>query len=105
MVSNKVCAYENGGEAKPGYVTRNVEAFLSRCGIEGMRLHDLRHTAGSLLVKRLPVIYVSEFLGHNQVSTTLNVYSHVLENERDRAALVMDSFLNGVMPVSEKSEI
>jgi len=101
MVSNKVCAYEDGRGAKPDYVTRHVEAFLDRCGIEGMRLHDLRHTAGSLLVKRLPVIYVSEFLGHNQVSTTLNIYSHVLENERDKASLEMEAILKGTLSLSK----
>lgn len=105
MVSNKVCAYEDGREVKPAYITRHVETFLAECGIEGVRLHDLRHTAGSLLVKRLAVIYVAEFLGHNQVSTTLNVYSHVLDNERNTASLEMDSLLSGMMSVSEKGEI
>lgn len=61
-----------------------------------MRLHDLRHTAATILVKRMPVIYVSAFLGHNQVSTTMDIYSHVLLNERHLASDMMGGFLQSV---------
>ena len=46
-------------------------------GIEGVRLHDLRHTAASIAVGQgasLPVI--GRLLGHSQAQTTLR-YAHV----------------------------
>ena len=61
-----------------------------------MRLHDLRHTAATVLVKRMPVIYVTAFLGHNQVSTTTDIYSHVQESERPKASATMDAYLESV---------
>jgi integrase len=45
--------------------------------------HDLRHTAGTLMLRRgMPVEVVSKVLGHSKVSITLDVYRHVLESER-----------------------
>ncbi len=45
--------------------------------------HDLRHTAGTLMLRRgMPIEVVSKVLGHSKVSITLDVYRHVLESER-----------------------
>ena len=96
MKSDKVVAYEDGQPAKPEYVSRAAKRYMERCGAPDMRLHDLRHTAATILVKRMPVIYVSAFLGHNQVSTTMDIYSHVLQNERHLASDMMGGFLQSV---------
>jgi hypothetical protein len=48
-----------------------------------IRLHDLRHTAGTLMLRRgMRVEVVSKILGHAKVSITLEVYRHVLESEK-----------------------
>jgi integrase len=45
--------------------------------------HDLRHTAGTLMLRRgMPVEVVSKILGHTRVSITLDIYRHVLESEK-----------------------
>lgn len=50
--------------------------------------HDLRHTYATLALRRnVPVEVVSKVLGHARVSITLDVYRHVLDNER-RASTV-----------------
>jgi len=50
--------------------------------------HDLRHTYATLALRRgVPVEVVSKVLGHARVSITLDVYRHVLDNER-RAAVI-----------------
>ena len=101
MKSDKVCAYEDGRAVKPDYISRHIKDFLERCGAPNMRLHDLRHTAATVLVKRMPVIYVTAFLGHNQVSTTTDIYSHVLEGERQKASATMDAYLESLGFCSE----
>ena len=59
-----------------------------------IRLHDLRHTVGSLLMNsNLPVKQVQTFLGHEKASTTLDVYTHVDIEGRQDTANVMDSLL------------
>lgn len=53
--------------------------------------HDLRHTAGTLMLRRgMPVEVVSKILGHAKVSITLDVYRHVLESEKK--AVMVDLF-------------
>jgi integrase len=45
--------------------------------------HDLRHTAGTLMLRRgVPIEVVSKTLGHADISLTYRVYRHVLESER-----------------------
>lgn len=63
--------------AKLGLVIRSGEA------LPNISPHDLRHTAGTLMLRRgMPVEVVSKVLGHSKVSITLDVYRHVLESER-----------------------
>ena len=60
-----------------------------------MRIHDLRHSAASLLLADgVPVKVVSEMLGHADVATTLRIYAHVLEGAQEQAASYMDKLFH-----------
>jgi integrase len=56
--------------------------------------HTLRHTAGSLAISEsltaTGVLTASKLLGHRNVSTTSNVYSHMLDGDWDKLAAAMD---------------
>lgn len=57
---------------------RKFVAILQTAGLRRIRLHDLRHTAASLMLSQgVPARVVMEMLGHSQISITLNTYSHV----------------------------
>ncbi len=49
-----------------------------------LRIHDLRHTSTSHLIVdlRLDVAQMSRILGHAWVGTTLNIYTHLLDEVR-----------------------
>jgi integrase len=50
---------------------------LKKAGLVRVRLHDLRHTAGSLMLDAgQPLTSVSQFLGHSSTATTAAVYAH-----------------------------
>ena len=52
-----------------------------------MRVHDLRHTAASLLLaQNVPARVVMEILGHSQIALTMNTYSHVAPEVSREAA-------------------
>jgi integrase len=64
-----------------------------------LRLHDLRHTAASLMLRRgVPVEVVSKILGHSQVSITLDIYRHVLDSEKKQ---VMVDLFDTPLPVRQ----
>ena len=61
--------------------------LLSRAGLPSVRLHDLRHTAASLLLAQgAPARVVMEILGHSQIALTMNTYSHVAPEVSREAA-------------------
>lgn len=68
--------------------------LLTRAGLPPLRLHDLRHTAATLLLGRgINPKIVSELLGHASVAITLDLYSHVLPHMQQSAAAEMDAAL------------
>jgi len=72
-------------------IRSDFNRVLERAGIPRIRFHDLRHTAASLLLNHnVPVIVVSQILGHTRPSVTLDIYSHVFAIMQSEAAAVMD---------------
>jgi site-specific recombinase XerD len=70
---------------------RQLPKLLAKAKLEPMRIHDLRHSAASLLLADgVPVKVVSEMLGHTDITTTLRIYGHVIEGAQEQAASFMD---------------
>lgn len=56
-------------------------------GVKCIRTHDLRHSHASLLIELgFSALLVSERLGHENVTTTLNVYSHLFPSKHSEVA-------------------
>lgn len=56
--------------------------------------HDLRHQSASIMLNDgVDIRIVSQRLGHSNVSTTLNVYSHLLPNAQEKAAQNLDNLI------------
>ena len=52
---------------------------LAKAGIRKIRLHDLRHTFGSLLIQTgASIVYVKEQLGHSSIQVTVDTYGHLI---------------------------
>jgi integrase len=69
---------------------RQFRKLLARAGLPPVRLHDLRHTAASLLLaQHVPARVVIELLGDSQIALTMNTYSHVAPEVSREAAELM----------------
>lgn len=67
----------------PHSLNHALRKITARLGIPPLRVHDLRHSYGSLLLANgAPLELVSERMGHANPSITLNVYRHLLGHER-----------------------
>lgn len=61
-----------------GVSPRRQAGAPPRHSLPPIRLHDLRHTAVSLLLaQHVPAGEVTEILGHSQIALTMNTYSYV----------------------------
>ena len=61
-----------------------IKRVAARIGIEKIRVHDLRHSHASYLIHRgIPIIAISQRLGHEKIETTLQTYAHLYPQERD----------------------
>lgn len=75
----------------PSAVSRRLHTLLEHAGCEQVRFHDLRHTfATNALARRMDIKTLSTILGHVSSATTLNTYSHVTDEMRQRAAVKID---------------
>lgn len=80
----------DGRPIQPQAFTRRFQAAAKRAGLPIPRLHDGRHTAATLALQAgVPINVVSGRLGHEHVSTTLDVYAAYLPlADRDAASRI-----------------
>lgn len=92
--SGYVCVHPNGAPIRPDYVTPHFQRRLREIGLPVIRFHDLRHSAVYALRKGgCDAKDIQAWLGHSDITTTLNVYGHVLGGDMDKLGQVMDSLL------------
>lgn len=88
---------QNGDKIKSRQnVNRTLKNIMLRagCSISYCTVHELRHTFGSLLIKKnVDVKVVSELLGHKDVSTTYNIYIHILNEQKVSALTQLDDIM------------
>jgi integrase len=94
-----VICTSKGTPINPNNVTRSFDRLVKLAGLPKIRVHDLRHTSATLLLKQgVPPKVVSERLGHATVSTTLDLYSHVLPDMQADAAKRITELFTGTTP-------
>lgn len=58
---------------------------------KNIRIHDFRHSFASMCInKGVPIEIISEYLGHENISTTLNIYSHLYPNSQDKLIKLLE---------------
>ena len=92
--SGYVLTAENGGPMHPDSPTDWLAKFSKRHGLPPIHPHKFRHTQASLLIAQgVDILTVSKRLGHAKVSTTLDIYSHVLAKSDEKASDTLDELL------------
>jgi integrase len=84
----------DGTPLSPSTVSHAFLDIARKAGIKGIRLHDLRHSHASLMLKQnIHPKIVQERLGHSTIAITLDLYSHVTPGLQEAAALRFDEGL------------
>ena len=89
-----ICVDAVGELIKPNYVTDHFKVILKQNGLRKIRFHDLRHSCASLLLANgVQMKLIQEWLGHRDISTTSNVYSHVDSESKRLSAQAIEKAL------------
>ena len=97
----------DGSPINPNAVTHAFQRVIKKAGLKHVRLHDLRHTHATLMLKagEHPKI-VSERLGHANIGITLDTYSHVLPGLQEAAAERFDKVMDeGLLTENSGSDV
>lgn len=92
--SDRVATTLVGRPIHPRVFTRRFHALSDAAGLPRTRVHDARHAAATMaLTHGVPIHVVSARLGHEDVSTTLNIYADVLPSHDQQAANIVGDVL------------
>ena len=90
-----VCGNPLGELIKPSYITAHFPTLLRQNNLRDIRFHDLRHTCASLLVSLdVNMKVIQRYLGHSNMSTTADIYSHLDANAKSEAGRAIESVLS-----------
>lgn len=89
-----ICLMDNGELVKPDYVDRTFSRILKTNGFRHIRLHDLRHSCATLLLRNgVPLPEIQKWLGHSNIITTQR-YSHLDKSDKTIPANMIESKFN-----------
>lgn len=79
--------WQLGGPLTPSTITTTLRRFVKLAGVRSINVHGLRHTSATLLLAAgVQPHVVQKRLGHSNITTTLNLYAHVLPSQQADAA-------------------
>jgi integrase len=84
-----------GDALNDGWFRKNrFKPAVRKLGLDGITIHNLRHTCASLLIRlKNPITNVSRILGHSTVVQTLNTYGHFYQEDiEDSMATLGNAF-------------
>lgn len=84
-----------GEPMQPGYAEKCMTQLKKECGLD-ITIHGLRHTFASMLHKsgEFDLAEISAALGHSNISTTLNIYTHVMGGALNSQRRIAEHFNN-----------
>jgi integrase len=98
QTDDRIFTAEDGGTIHPDTLSKWFKKFVKQNNFPDVHLHSLRHTYASLMIADgIPLVVVSNNLGHAQVSTTADIYSHVIKSAAAKAADSIDSKFSGIV--------
>lgn len=92
-----VMKWHTGKYIHPMYYTNKLKKLLTATKInKSVRFHDLRHTNATLLLQQgVDFKVIQTRLGHRDIGTTMNIYSHVNKEMQKNATEKTKDILGG----------
>lgn len=72
-------------------IDREKEKAIKLAKVRRIRIHDFRHShASNLISNGINIVAVSKRLGHSDIKMTLNVYTHLMEKNKNELSNFLD---------------
>lgn len=85
---------KSGNPMIPRNFRKEFYNLTEKIGLPKIRFHDLRHTHATILIQQnVNVKLISERLGHADIETTLNTYSHTLPDMQKSVSDKLDKII------------
>ena len=81
----------------PGKFSHEYADLCKRCGIKGIRFHDLRHYCVSVMLSlNIPKNYIASYVGHEGERMIDQVYGHIMASKKTEVESVMNDYFTRV---------
>jgi integrase len=81
---------EAGRAYRPDTISDYWRALCTEAGVRAIRLHDARHTCGTLMrMQGVPIVVIAEWLGHADPAFTMRTYVHSQDDALKIAATTL----------------
>lgn len=85
------------------FLESEMKRGIKLSGMKNLHIHSLRHSHASLLIEMgVSPKEIAERLGHENIETTLNTYSHLYPDKQERLAEQLNQFYNSVKEGDEE---
>lgn len=92
--SNKLFTQWNGKPIHPTTISKWFSKFVKKNDLSDVTIHSLRHTNATLMIANgVDLRTVSKRLGHAQMSTTTDIYTHAIKTADERASDILGDIL------------
>lgn len=79
-----------------GTLRKAFGRYTDKVGLGYLRFHDLRHTAGGVMLRNgVPLLEVSRILRHRSIKTTADIYGHVSDEQKRDAVSALSGLFAG----------
>ena len=95
--SKYVFTTANGTQILHSNLNKTIRRILkhANCKVQSCGAHALRHTfASQLIAEGVDIQVISKLLGHSKVSTTYDIYIHLLEKQDEKAIETLNNIFN-----------
>lgn len=87
----------------PDSITDYLKKFSKKYDLPHINPHAFRHTLASVLCQSgVDIVTISKWLGHKSVTTTMNIYEHILENGREQVVNCVSDVILGKGKAADK---
>ncbi len=92
--SKKHISSERLFKVSKNFLHREMDKYSQLAQVKRIRIHDLRHSYASMLIELgTPPLEIQERLGHEDIQTTLNTYSHLYPNKHIETDKKLEKFI------------